>query len=319
MTELLHPIYLPFTKEQLRQHFAAVGTDSTSAGRHLEYYLKSAEAAKAWERDPATGTSGEVARAKRHSLQIQKDERFWVATALMSLFHSPDRVGALADMLRRCLGDVPPLEGWLSWEQALGDGEELSLFFEVSLPTSPSYREHLAGCLSERVLIPHVLESANNAEATGHALEGATKADAVLIAPKTGFAVLFEAKVLADASGGIGFDVLRNQIARSIDVMLEPNPNLQESLTRRRPNRTFFVLITPEIFRDHPESRLYGWLMRDYRNNPVALQRDLPHRRRAGTDLASAPSRLGWLTWEDFNKVLPGACRWLSPAGTADS
>ena len=111
MSELLHPIYLPFTKEQLRQHFAAVGTDTTSADRHLEYYLKSAQAAKAWEEDPAIGTPGEVAKAKKHSLQIQKDERFWVATALMSLFHSPDRVGALAGMLRSCLGDVPPMEG----------------------------------------------------------------------------------------------------------------------------------------------------------------------------------------------------------------
>ena len=131
--------------------------------------------------------------------------------------------------------------------------------------------------------------------------------------------MLFEAKVLADASGGIGFDVLRNQIARNIDVMLEPNPNLQEPLTRRRPDRTFFVLITPGIFRDHPESRLYGWLMRDYRDDPTTLQRDLPHRHRAGTDLASVSSRLGWLTWEDFNKVLPGACRWLSAAGTAEA
>src|SRR5258708_24493894 len=104
--------------------------------------------------------------------------------------------------------------------------------------------------------MPHILETASNAEAAGHALEGATKADAVLIAPKTGFVVLFEAKVLADASGGIAFDLLRNQIARSIDVMLEPNPNLQKPLTRRRPDRTFFVLITPGILHNHPESRL---------------------------------------------------------------
>src|SRR5258707_15002807 len=114
MSELLHPIYLPFTGEQLRQHFAAAGTDTTSADRHLEYYFKSAQAAKAWEGDPAAGSPGEVAKAKKHSLQIQKDERFWVATALMSLFHSPDRAGALADMLRSCLGDVPPVEGQAS-------------------------------------------------------------------------------------------------------------------------------------------------------------------------------------------------------------
>jgi hypothetical protein len=91
----------------------------------------------------------------------------------------------------------------------------------------------------------------------------------------TGFAVLFETKVLADASGGSGFDVLRNQLARNIDVMLQPNPNLQKPLTQRRPERTCFVLIMPEIFRDHPESRLYGWLMRDYRSRPAALRRDL--------------------------------------------
>ena len=90
--------------------------------------------------------------------------------------------------------------------------------------------------------------------------------------------MLFEAKVLADASCGIGFDVLRNQLARNIDVMLQPNPNLQKPLTQRLPGRTCFVLITPEIFRDHPQSRLYGWLMRDYQHHPAALRRDLPHR-----------------------------------------
>jgi hypothetical protein len=71
------------------------------------------------------------------------------------------------------------------------------------------------------------------------------------------------------------------------------------------------VLITPEIFRNHPQSRLYGWLMRDYQQHPAALRRDLPHR--TGTDFASVASRLGWLSWEDCNRVLPGACPWLLP------
>jgi hypothetical protein len=159
------------------------------------------------------------------------------------------------------------------------------------------------------------MQTARKAAQGRHALEGATKVDAMLIAPETGFAVLFEAKVLADASCGVGFDVLRNQLARNIDVMLQPNPNLQKPLTQRLPERTCFVLITPEIFRDHPESRLYGWLMRDYQHHPAALQRDLPHR--TGTDFASVATRLGWLSWEDCNRVLPGACPWLSarPAG----
>jgi hypothetical protein len=48
----------------------------------------------------------------------------------------------------------------------------------------------------------------------------------VLLAPDTRLAVLFESKVLSDVPGGVEFDVLRNQIARNIDVMLEPNPRL---------------------------------------------------------------------------------------------
>jgi hypothetical protein len=43
--------------------------------------------------------------------------------------------------------------------------------------------------------------------------------------------------------------------------------------------------------------------------------RDLtPHRSEA--DLASVTRWLGWLTWEDCNRVLPGACPWL-PANPA--
>ena len=315
MSDVLNEIYLPFPEEQLREHFAPVGTDKTSADRHLDYYRKSVQAYRDWVTNRPAGSPAQQAQAKRRALQMQKDERFWIVTALMSIFHSRQRLPLVTALLRRCLGDVPHMDGLSSWEQALAPEQELSLFFEVSLPTPPEYRQELAQHLEERVLVRHVMQTAREAAQRGHALEGATKVDAMLIAPGTGFAVLFEAKVLADASCGIGFDVLRNQLARNIDVMLQPNPNLQEPLTQRLPERTCFVLITPEIFRDHPESRLYGWLMRDYQHHPAALRRDLPHR--TGTDFASAASRLGWLSWEDCNRVLPGACPWLSrPAGT---
>jgi hypothetical protein len=33
------------------------------------------------------------------------------------------------------------MEGLSSWEQALGPGQELRLFFEVSLPTPPEYQQ----------------------------------------------------------------------------------------------------------------------------------------------------------------------------------
>ena len=211
MSDVLHSTYLPFTEEQLSEHFAPVGADTTSAGRKLRYYVLSAAAARNWEERPATGPPAEVAKARRHALQIQKDERFWVAAALMSLFYVPDRVRAFAGTLRKsCLGAVPAMEGLATWEDALGDGEKLKLYFEVSLPSPKAYQRNLANHLDDRVLMPHVLAAAQKTKDAGGALEGATRADAVLIAPETGFAVLFEAKVLADASGGIGFDVLRN-------------------------------------------------------------------------------------------------------------
>jgi hypothetical protein len=309
MDGILHNVYLPFTEEQLRPHFAPVGTDSTSADRHLDYYRKSLQVARDWKANPPAGTPAQEAQARKRGLQMQKDERFWVVTGLLTIFHSSERLSAFAALLRRCLGDGPPMEGLASWEQALGDEEDLRLFFEVSLPTPNEYRRELALQLDQRVLIPYVLESAKRAAGSGRALEGTTKVDAILIAPATGFAVLFEAKVLADASPSIGFDVLRNQLARNIDVMLQGNPNLQKPLAQRLPDRSCFVLITPEIFREHPQSRLYGWLMQDYRSEAGALRRDLPHR--AGTELDSVARRLGWLTWEDCNRVLPGACPWL--------
>ena len=171
-------MYLPFTEAQLREHFAPVGADKTSAEKHLDYYRKSVQAARVWASGAPSGTPAERAQAKRRGLQVQKDERFWVVTALMSLFHTPDRVGTLTALLRRCLGDVPPLDGLATWEQALGDAEKLRLFFEVSLPTPPEYREELRQQLEQRVLIPHVLESARPAAATRRALEGTTKVDA---------------------------------------------------------------------------------------------------------------------------------------------
>lgn len=49
--------------------------------------------------------------------------------------------------------------------------------------------------------------------------------------------------------------------------------------------------------------------MHEYRFSPAALARDLPHRK--GVDFAEVSGRLGWLTWEECNRILPGACPWL--------
>lgn len=300
--DVIHPVYLPFTAQHLADHFAPADPP-VDPGARLAYYRASAERARALDTTPPTGTPAQKRRAIKWGRQMEKDERFWVATTLMHLFHAPDRVTLLAETLRRCLGDTPP-DSLPSWEAALG--QEQLLYFEPSLPSPASYRHHLAGQLDERILVPYLREAAQQ---SGERLEGPTKADAVLISPDTGFTVIFEAKVISDISTSVQFDVLRNQIARIIDVMLDPNPQLGSPLSKRVPARTCFVLITPEIFRKNPESRLYGWLLPAYQQDPALLQRHLPHRQLA--DLESVPKRLSWLTWEECNRLHPGACPWV--------
>ncbi len=109
----------------------------------------------------------------------------------------------------------------------------------------------------------------------------------------------------------------RNQLARSIDVMLEANPALAGPLSLRKPERTFLVLLTPALMQPGragdaiSKSRLYGWLMPAYQDpDSSSLRQHLPHR--DGSELAGAAERLGWASWEDCHSVAPGACSWLT-------
>ena len=141
---------------------------------------------------------------------------------------------------------------------------DLDLFFEVNLPSPGRYRAWLRDHLDERTLVPYLKRQAGTPRAR---LEGATRADAMLFARQTGAAVIFEAKVLSDISAHVTFDLARNQLARTIDVMLEANPALAAPLSLRQPERTFLVLLTPALTQPGPagdaisKSRLYGWLM----------------------------------------------------------
>ena len=139
----------------------------------------------------------------------------------------------------------------------------------------------------------------------------------MLLAPTTGVAIIFEAKVLSDISTQVTFDLARNQLARSIDVMLEVNSELAAPLSLRKPERTFLVLLTPVLTQPGragdaiSKSRLYGWLMPAYKDPDSSLLREhLPHR--DASERAEAAHRLGWATWEDGHSVAPGACSWLT-------
>jgi hypothetical protein len=84
--DLLHQKYLPFTADQLRQHFAPVAGPA-ERDRHLQYYLASFEQARKYDELIRRGDRPTRAQT-RLGRQMEKDERFWVVTALMSLYHA---------------------------------------------------------------------------------------------------------------------------------------------------------------------------------------------------------------------------------------
>jgi hypothetical protein len=124
-------------------------------------------------------------------------------------------------------------------------------------------------------------------------------------------------KVLSDISTHVTFDLARNQLARSIDVMLEENSTLPAPLCCRKPERTFLVLLTPALTQPGragdaiSKSRLYSWLMPAYRDpRNSLLGHYLPHR--DSRQLAESAERLGWASWEDCHAIVPRACPWLT-------
>ena len=159
-------------------------------------------------------------------------------------------------------------------------------------------------------MIPYIRDAA--ARNSGQPLEGASHVDAIFVNPLNGFGLLIEAKVLSDIATSVSFDNQRNQLARNIDLMLERYTD-DSVVSQRRPERSLLALLTPEVFKRQPRTRLYGWLLRDYQENPESLARDLPHR--SEVEWSGVSKRLGWLTFEMVEEVCPGACPWLT--GTA--
>ena len=126
-----------------------------------------------------------------------------------------------------------------------------------------------------------------------------------------------EAKFLSDISGAVSYWPVRNQIARNIeagltDCMHSIHPDVDKSSLEIEPyciDNFWFLLITPALFRDdEPDSRLYGYKMRAYMNDPSALQRDLSHLSQLNdTHWRQINTRMAWITWEDIRQALTEA------------
>ena len=121
MADVLHRTYLPFTADQLREHFAPVRGPG-ERDRHLRYYQASVEEARRYD-ELIRGGDKPTRAQTRLGRQMEIDERFWLATALMSLYHAGDgsgRGGLFARLLERA--GLRPRPGLSRWEDALGGG-----------------------------------------------------------------------------------------------------------------------------------------------------------------------------------------------------
>lgn len=303
MNEVLDNTYLPFTEGQLLSHFAKTGNKCVRNEKHLNYYRDSIQRYQQYLADNPD-MKGKPLSETEEPCQIEKDEKFWTASCMMTMFYDEERLQMLQQLFTEAFGDTPPLAGRDSWQECL-DGD-LELFFETNLPSPRSYKTWLSQHLNERHFIRHVLNAAYGKKK----LEGSTQVDAILINPRNGFAVIIEAKVLSDLSLVVKYDAARNQLARTIDVMLEENNKLCEPLCRRDPEKTLFLLLTPEMFKINPSRRLYGYKFNDYKKNPESIASDLPHKKIPNWREIS--HRLGWLTWEDFHRTNRDCCPWLS-------
>jgi hypothetical protein len=284
MSDIMHEVFLPYTADELLPHFVHYDPEGENPEKFLTKWHNKIDEASS--KDPAF---------------LERDETLWTANALMAIQQKADCADRWQAIMAKLFGPVPPTTERLDWRNLLPLGPpDLKLFFEVGLPSPPTYKTWLSEHLDDRHALPAQLAVAKS---KGVLLEGRTHLDALLLSPTSGFALHFEAKVLSDIDTHITYDSLRNQLTRNIDSMAAPAAEHPDILRTRNPDRSFFVMLTPELFRRNWHSRLYGHLVREYAADPSAIRRDLPHL--DGLTCAALSRRVGWLTFEDLRSAEP--------------
>lgn len=119
-----------------------------------------------------------------------------------------------------------------------------------------------------------------------------------------------EAKCLSDCSSTVTYDPLRNQLARVIENLLcfQGKDGFPEKLY-------YFTLLTPRLFKENRDSRLYGYKMREYQNRARLLDDIERYRidKRGGPryrypELADRARvlKLNWITYEEILETVFG-------------
>lgn len=92
---------------------------------------------------------------------------------------------------------------------------------------------------------------------------------------------------------------------------MKKNEKLSPILNKRDPDKTLFILLTPQIFKNNPRSRLYNYVFNEYKNNPDTLKHDLIHKNLTIDGCKEISKRMGWITWEDLKSINNECCKWM--------
>lgn len=109
---MMHPIYLPLTEQQLLSHFADVRKNGKCVKNiaHLKLYRDSIERYinyLVYHPDRRKKPLEEM----RLPCQIEKDERFWTAACMMTIFYSQNRRQELIELFRDSYSNSPSIRG----------------------------------------------------------------------------------------------------------------------------------------------------------------------------------------------------------------
>ncbi|MHA2084770.1 MAG: hypothetical protein ACXABD_13515 [Candidatus Thorarchaeota archaeon] len=112
MNGVLDGTYLPFTEEQLLNHIAKVKYRNKCVRneKHLDYYRNSIQRYHRYLADNPD-MKGKPLSEMKSPRQIEKDERFWVASCMMTMFYHERRRQMLQQLFIKAFGEDPPLDG----------------------------------------------------------------------------------------------------------------------------------------------------------------------------------------------------------------
>lgn len=282
---------LPYDLEDLRPYFQHEdsGDHTSNPDQHLDAIRRSVQRVndQGWTWEQMRAGRGQRPENYARPLQFFKDETILTAVAMAALDRCR-RADQKAERVKLLDGFMTAaLRGpWVGFH-------EPRLWLERQIRAPASYLEDV----HDRDLVSrHPVRYVREVPRPKTRLEGPTHVDALIKdGEENARYVLVEAKFLSDMSVATSLDPERNQIARNLDVGLD--------LVGGDASRLYVVLLTPERFRQPPTSRLYAYKLRDYRVDPHAIRRDLPHRGDE-IDWHRLSENLGWASWEDVTRLL---------------